>query len=258
MTSYPAQIDTNVTLPIVLDNSTPVSGDTVNRLRTAIIAIERELGVKPSGPYASIRNRLDVIENIITSNMISLAGDLGGTVSVPLVIGIRGRPISNATPLLNQTLTWDGIIWKPSYTSTQPVITSADIAFISGAQLSSSNTPSAIGGRNVDMTPFIPVLGDGRIRSVRVYVDVEVSGTGIDGYAQLYDVTHDVAVTGTTFRFTSVDVAELASAELTVGSDAGNIRSDEVTYYELRLWKVSLSGSDRSICHSARLTISYD
>lgn len=39
-TTYPAAIDTNVTLPSAIDNKTPVQGITVNRLRDAILAIE--------------------------------------------------------------------------------------------------------------------------------------------------------------------------------------------------------------------------
>lgn len=259
MTTYPAQLDTSISLPIVIDNSTPVKGDTVNKLRNAIVAIEKELGVKPSGPYSTIRSRLDTIEHIVATNIVALAGDLGGTNANPLVIGIQGRPVSSIEPVANQSLAWDGIVWKPSFTPTQSAVSAADIAFISGAQLSGSNTPSAVGGRNVDITPFVPVLGDGRIRSVKFYVDVEVSGDpGIDGYVELYDVTHNVLVTDTLFQFTNQDVTELASPELTVGSMAGNIRNDAITYYEVRLWKISDTGSDRAICHSARLTIAYN
>jgi hypothetical protein len=131
--------------------------------------------------------------------------------------------------------------------------------FISGAQLSGSNTASAIGGRNLDMEPFISVLGDGRLRIVKFYADVEVSGDpGIDGYIQLFDVTHNVLVTNTNFQFNNQNVTELESPALVVGSAAGNIRNDEVTYYEVRLWKVSPAGADRAICHSARITIAYE
>lgn len=258
MTTYPAQIDNSITLPLVVDNQTPVRGETVNNLRNAIVAIEKELGVKPSGPYATVRARVDQLEFILTNNIISLAGDLGGTNTSPLVIGIQGRLISNVEPEVNQSLTWDGVVWKPSFTPTQSAVSAADINFISGLQLASSNTPFAIGGRNVDMEPFVPVLGDGRIRQVFFYADVEVSATGlIDGYVQLYDVTHDVIVDGTEFQFDNEGSEELASALLTVGSNDGDIRDDEITYYEIRLWKVSDTGADRTICHSARLTISY-
>lgn len=259
MTTYPAQIDNSITLPLIVDNSTPVQAITVNRLRNAIVAIEKELGVKPSGPYATARARLDQLEFILTNNVISLAGDLGGTNLDPVVIGIQGRPVSSVAPGVNQTLTWDGVVWSPSYTSTQSAVSSMDAVFVSGAQLASSNTPFAIGSRVLDMDPFLPVLGDGRTRFVRFYTDVEIAASGLcDGYVQLYDVTHDVLVTGTNFQFTNDTVEELSTGPLTVGSNAGNIRDDEPTTYEIRLWKVSDTGADRAICHSARVTISYE
>ncbi len=116
MTNYPAKVDTTVSLPTVVDNSTPVSGVTVNRLRDAILAIEEELGVKPSGLYTTVRGRLDNIELNILGNLqiIELAGDLGNTLANPYVIGIWGRPISNVAPQLDNVLTWDGIAWVPS------------------------------------------------------------------------------------------------------------------------------------------------
>jgi len=44
-TQYPTSIDTTVTLPLVFDLISPVMADDHNRLRTAIVAIENELGV---------------------------------------------------------------------------------------------------------------------------------------------------------------------------------------------------------------------
>jgi hypothetical protein len=113
MTSYPAQIDNNVTLPRVVDNQSPVGGDTVNRLRDAIIAIENELGAKPSGTFATVRARMDHIETLITQQVVVLAGDLGGTNSSPRVIGLQGRPLSSAAPTFGQTVGWNGIAWGP-------------------------------------------------------------------------------------------------------------------------------------------------
>lgn len=114
MTLYPAQIDNNVSLPYVTDNQTPVQGDTVNRLRDAVIAIENELGAKPSGGFSTVRSRMDHIETLITQQVVVLAGDLGGTNASPLVIGLQGRPLSNVAPTFGQTIGWNGISWGPS------------------------------------------------------------------------------------------------------------------------------------------------
>jgi hypothetical protein len=113
MTVYPAQIDTNTTLPKA-DNLTPVNALVYNRLQEAIIAIEQELGVKPSGIYSTVRTRLDTLDNTINNlNAVKLGGDIGGTVTIPLVIGLQGRPLSNSLPGLNNVIIWDGISWKP-------------------------------------------------------------------------------------------------------------------------------------------------
>jgi len=459
MTSYPAQIDTNATLPAVADNSTPVGAESVNRLRDAIIAIESELGAKPSGTYTTVRGRLDFIENQITEQVITLNGDLGGTAASPLVIGLQGRPISNVaptnaqslswngivwapsdvvqlaqdlgnvitapyviglqgrpvsnqSPITNQVLTWDGYIWKPvtqivtlnilptvtllpvdilflggdgynglsnpmrvgsravdmsSYPATtldgrsrtmkfivdlevtnssatgfvqlkdvtnNVIITSSplstqsqtsvelsatinsgsfsgvmrtdmiamyevqiyitgggatdqvicrnarinisysppvnvttllalamptDISFVAGTTLNGFATPAGVGGRTLDITKFPALLtdGSGRARSMSFYADVEVSAPGVDGYCQLFDTTHNVAVANTLFHFTNPVTAEINSTPLTVGTSSGNIRSDITSRYEVQLWKVSNAVTDRVICNNARLTIIY-
>jgi hypothetical protein len=125
MTNYPAQIDTTTSLPTVVDNSTAAQGLIVNRLRDAILAVEDELGVKPSGIYGTIRSRLDTLETTIGNlQIINLAGDLGNTLIDPLVIGIQGRPVSSTAPSLLNVLIWDGIAWVPG----PPVNFSKDLA----------------------------------------------------------------------------------------------------------------------------------
>lgn len=114
MTTYPAQIDTTASLPTAIDLQTPVVGATVNQLRDAIIAIEAELGVQPAGSDATVAARLNRIENLITLDVVTINGDLGGTPSHPLVIGLQGRPVSSAQPNPGQALTWNGIVWQPA------------------------------------------------------------------------------------------------------------------------------------------------
>ncbi len=61
-TVYPNNIDSSDQLPIAVDNVTPVRGEVVNRHREAILAIESELGIQPSGTYTTVRARLDALE----------------------------------------------------------------------------------------------------------------------------------------------------------------------------------------------------
>ena len=111
---YPAQIDDQTSLPIVVDK-TPISPAVINKLRQAILAIESELGVKPGGLNSTVKAKLDSLSNIINNlNNIELAGDLGGETNSPKIIGIQGRPISTIEPEIGQSLLWNGISWIPA------------------------------------------------------------------------------------------------------------------------------------------------
>lgn len=66
-TSYPNAIDSTTQLPLTIDNATPVRAEVVNRQRSAIIAIESELGVQPSGTYTTVRARLDALTELIAT-----------------------------------------------------------------------------------------------------------------------------------------------------------------------------------------------
>ncbi len=63
MTLFPEDIDNFTTLPIVIDGVSPVRAENFNSLRTAIVAIQQELGINPSSIYATIGDRLASITN---------------------------------------------------------------------------------------------------------------------------------------------------------------------------------------------------
>jgi len=46
---YPDKLDTSVELPAVRDNITELTSEVINGLRSAIIQIERTLGINPQG-----------------------------------------------------------------------------------------------------------------------------------------------------------------------------------------------------------------
>lgn len=58
---YPAQLDGYSTLPLRKDGVHEIRAADVNRLRNAILAIEYELGIEPSGVFATVRDRLDSV-----------------------------------------------------------------------------------------------------------------------------------------------------------------------------------------------------
>lgn len=64
---YPNDIDGYSTLPLRRDGVHEIRADDYNRLRDAAVKIEQELGVQPSGTYATVRDRLDDIGDAATS-----------------------------------------------------------------------------------------------------------------------------------------------------------------------------------------------
>tara|TARA_R110000868_G_scaffold67046_6_gene199275 strand:- start:7137 stop:8324 length:1188 start_codon:yes stop_codon:yes gene_type:complete len=135
-TQYPGKIDDNTSLPDAIDSITPVQADVVNRLKQAILAIESELGTKPSGVYSSLKARLSGIDSSINSfEIIKLAKDLGGSLDLPQVIGIRGTPVANAIPIADQVLSFNGLTWIPKTLSSGSSITfSGDLSGSSTSQ----------------------------------------------------------------------------------------------------------------------------
>lgn len=69
---FPDQIDGYATLPLRKDGVHEIRADDYNRLRDAIVKIEQELGIQPSGVFATVRARLDDIGDasaLITSHI---------------------------------------------------------------------------------------------------------------------------------------------------------------------------------------------
>lgn len=88
---YPAQIDDSNSLPEAVNNVTPVDNVLVNKLRSSLLAIENELGVKPSATYGTVKGRLDYLTNVVANAInITFAGDLAGTGASQTVLKING------------------------------------------------------------------------------------------------------------------------------------------------------------------------
>ena len=63
---YPGALDGYSTLPLRRDGIDEIRANDVNRLRDAIIKIEMELGVEPSGVFATVRSRLNSVSDAST------------------------------------------------------------------------------------------------------------------------------------------------------------------------------------------------
>ena len=144
-TVFPAQIDNSISLPLVIDKTTTYSAAVINRLQAAIIAIETELGVKPSGTYTTVRARLDAMQEEINSGGgggtggVQIGQDIGGTNRAPLVVGIQGIPVSSSIPQVGQTLIFEGAGYVPSTNFGFQNISTTGL-LTSGPALSTSNT----------------------------------------------------------------------------------------------------------------------
>jgi hypothetical protein len=262
MVKYPAQIDNSVSLPSAIDNFTPVTGDAVNRLRDAILAIETELGVKPSGVYTSVRNRLDTIENLFNLDIVALNGDLGGTTQNPLVIGLQGRPIDSIEPNSGQVLTWNGIAWRPSNVAANltvlptHVVLPIELNFLNGDGYNSFSSPKRVGARTLDLSLIPPSYVDGRIRTMKFKANLEVTNSATDGYVLLKDVTNNVTIYNTLLTTKNVSSTEL-SAVIYSGTTDGYIRDDVVHMYEVQIYVTGGGSNDFVICRNARIEVTY-
>jgi hypothetical protein len=54
----------------------------------------------------------------LDNEKIQLGGDIGGTTGAPVVISLRGRTFSSASPTTGQAIVWNGTSWIPSTVAT--------------------------------------------------------------------------------------------------------------------------------------------
>jgi hypothetical protein len=267
MSKYPAQIDNTVTLPTVVDNNTPVTGETVNRLRDAIIATEAELGIKPSGTFATVRARLDDMDARITAIQINnLGGDLTGTLSNAKVIGLGGRPFADIAPTVNQVIAWSGIAWVPSELENitinvlpTSVVLPNDVEFLSGDGYTAFSNPTRVGARAIDLALYPASWPDGRNRTMKFIANLEVTNSNVDGYVQLKDVTHNAVIFNSLLTTRSLSSVEL-SAIIEAGETDGYMRDDccDLTIYEAQIFVTGGNGTtDQVICRNARIEFTY-
>lgn len=131
------------------------------------------------------------------------------------------------------------------------------VNFLSYDFTTNSNVFVRAGTRELDLTNFPATLG-GKTRTVKFIATFETSVSSATADIRLFDYTHNTLVTGTNTSTTSDSTYLFVSSNLTVGSSAGNIRSDVTTIYEVQLkMTVGNVSTDRVICSGARLEIIY-
>lgn len=143
MPNYPASLDTNITIPAAVDNVTPISGDVYNRLRSAVIALEQELGVKPSGVYSTVKARLDSIDSIISAYSITTHNNLPGLQGGSGADGYYHLTATQANWLIDG---YNDGYWQTSKGGTGiPTYTAGDLLYASSSTVLSKLSASSDG-----------------------------------------------------------------------------------------------------------------
>lgn len=81
-------------LPTIIDLKTPVKAEVVNRQREAILAIEAELGIQPSGTFDTVRHRLDAMDSVLCSIWHTVGGN-------PISVKTNGTTLISTITSLN-------------------------------------------------------------------------------------------------------------------------------------------------------------
>lgn len=187
MTKYPAQIDTSVELPTAVDNQTKILAKLFNRLRDAIIAVESELGTRPSGSYSTVKGRFNTLESSLNNlSLITLAKDLGGTLSLPKVIGIQGNPVSDGYPENKNVLMWNGIAWEPGIVNSL-VGDEVDISATSSLNILTEDLSLICNGSALLSTDGYLTLNIGTVLNIAAPTGIKMSEGPLyfDGYSRL-------------------------------------------------------------------------
>jgi hypothetical protein len=59
---YPDALDGYSQLPLIIDGTTAIDASSINAMRSAIVAIEAELGISPKGEYSNVGSRITALE----------------------------------------------------------------------------------------------------------------------------------------------------------------------------------------------------
>jgi hypothetical protein len=232
MVNYPSSLDNSASLPLAVDNSTPVSADVFNRLRNAIIAVENELGTNPKGIYGTVKNRLDTLEGLIlSSGTFAAGGDLSGTGISQTVIGIQGNKVKaeiEGSSHDGYVLTWVNANnqWEAKLGSSTKVQNGSNYGgylITPTFQPFSTASGTFINAACFEFDPTLLTAANGT-RTITLHVIVETTTPQIT--VQLYNATTHSVVTGSTLTSTSATAVTLTTGDLTA-----NLTNGLATYF---------------------------
>lgn len=103
---YPESLDDSSTLPVTIDNVTPVNAEVVNRLRSSVISTQTEMGVLPSGTFGTVRARLDDLDQTIRNiEIVTGSLDLGEIIDRIAILEEDVGDLETEVAALSATLT---------------------------------------------------------------------------------------------------------------------------------------------------------
>lgn len=240
--NYPNQLDNSATLPPSIDLVTPVKAEVTNRLRDAVLSIEAELGVQPSGTYSTVRARLDALRTAITTIQTELGTNPSGSFDT---VADRFDDVSDRIDSINAALAT-----KPDLPIAANQIDASQritIPLVYREQ-SSVDVYNTVGGDFFDPS-IIPNPSGSRTITFRAVI--YTSSASSAALVRLFNVSDGVTVSGTEFSTTSL-LPDLKEVELTVPADLPNSPKS----YEVQI-RIASAGAFVAFCQKAELVIKW-
>jgi hypothetical protein len=207
---YPGALDGYSQLPSVIDTVTAIDAITVNRLRDAILNIEKELGVLPSGlgniDLVSRLNALDLEITSLEANINSLISDLAITdLNVAALTSDLATTDLNVSTLTSDLATTDSNVSNLTITVNGLVTDTETLAYKNPIRLATTGNVG-LSGSAPDTIDGVPgVVGDRILvhkqtaASENGIYNIQTLGTGSNGtWVRTDDAdTSDKLTTGT-------------------------------------------------------------
>lgn len=212
--SYPTSLDDSATLPQTTDRVTKVVAEVVNRLRSAVLNIEVELGEKPSGTSSTVRDRLDHLESFAGNSVSELISDRAK------IRVFRSVNQSGNVPDENETAIWD---------SQSSLITPESASITSNTKLSPSKEGMFYCSAQMTLTPTAGSVSG-------VIVEIVKNGTDVIHTFQDNGAIWSVAVERSLNFFTKLDLTVTDTVEVRWRHSGSSNSSMELVSGDSKSW----------------------